>query len=112
MNYSQMKNIVVLRDIPSNIVDEAIVILKNSATIKRKEIIENRNKNVENKEFNYEFAVKEAENVIQEYLENIEKRKEPINISNKIISNYRKLKIYSFILGVTTIIGIIVSIIK
>ena len=28
MNVSQMKNIIVLKDLPSNIVDEAIIILK------------------------------------------------------------------------------------
>lgn len=42
MNIGQMKNIVVLRDLPSNIVDEAIVILKNNTKVKKREIIENR----------------------------------------------------------------------
>ena len=43
MNTSQMKNIIVLRDLPSNIVDEAIVILKKNVKLKNREKIENKN---------------------------------------------------------------------
>lgn len=114
MDISQMKNIVVLKDIPSNLVDEAIVILKNNTNIKKKETVENRNSNkfVENSNGNYDFVVREAENVIKDYIKNVEKPKETKNSVNKILVKYRKLQIYSFLLGITTIIGIIVSIVK
>ena len=77
MNISQMKNIVVLKDLPSNLIDEAIVILKNGNKIK----IEN-----EKKEENYETAIKEAEFIVQSYIKNLEKPKD-----NK--SDMKKLKL-------------------
>ena len=43
MNASRMKNIIVLKDLPSNLVDEAIVILKSGKKIKQKEFIESKN---------------------------------------------------------------------
>lgn len=114
MNENQMKNIIVLKDLPSNIVDEAIVILKNNVKVKDKEKVENKNSNRNQEETNenYEFAVKEAELIIQNYIKEIEKpkdeKKQLINMNVK----YKKLQISSFLLGITAIIGIIVSIIK
>ena len=40
MKQNQMKNMVVIKDLPSNIVDEAIIILKNNK--KRDKIISNK----------------------------------------------------------------------
>ena len=40
MNPNQMKNMIVLKNIPSNIVEEAIIILKNNKKIKSLERIE------------------------------------------------------------------------
>ena len=114
MNISQMKNIVVLKDIPSNIVDEAIVILKNNTNVKKKELIDNKNSNRfnEDKNGNYDFVVNEAENVIKDYIKNIEKPKETKVSINKMTVKYRKLQVYSFLLGIIAIIGILVGIIK
>ena len=113
MDISQMRNIVVLKDLPSNIVDEAIVILKNNSTIKKKEIAENKSKNnfEETKNVNYEFVVKEAENIIQDYIKSVEKPKDNNNVS-KLAIKYRKLQISSLLLGITTIIGIIMCVIN
>ena len=41
MDISNMRNMVVLKNLPSNIVDEAIVILKTNKKIKRPEMAEN-----------------------------------------------------------------------
>ena len=114
MNISQMKNIIVLKDIPSNIVDEAIVILKNNTYIKKKEFIDNKNSNkfTEDSNGKYDFVINEAENVIKDYIKNLEKPKEAKGNINKILVKYRKLQIYSFLLGIIAIIGIIVNIIK
>ena len=40
MENSNMKNMVILRDLPSNIVEEAIVILKSSKKVKKLEKID------------------------------------------------------------------------
>ncbi len=42
MNIKAMKNIIVLKDLPSNIAEEAIVILKSNSKIKNKEIVESK----------------------------------------------------------------------
>ena len=109
-----MKNIVILKDIPSNIVDEAIVILKNNISIKRREKVDNKylNKTDENINSNNEFLIQEAENVINDYVKRIEKPKENKASINKLLIKYKKLQIYSFLLGVLAVIGIMVSIIK
>ena len=111
MDVSQMRNIIVLKDIPSNIVDEAIVILKSNNVIKKKEIVENKSLNKFEEDNNKEFIIKEAENVINNYVEKFEKPKEKNNF-NKILVKYKKLQVYSFFLGIIAFIGIIVSIIK
>ena len=41
MNTENMKNMVVLKNLPSNIVEEAIVVLKNNEVVKDRELIEN-----------------------------------------------------------------------
>lgn len=114
MDISQMKNIIVLKDLPSNIVDEAIVILKNNTNVKRKEKVENRNSNKleENSVENYELVIKEAEYIIQNYIKNIENPTEPKNNIQNMNIKYKKLQISSLLLGITTIISLIVSIIK
>ena len=40
MNVSNMKNMVVLKNLPSNIIDEAIVVLKSNTKVKNLEKIE------------------------------------------------------------------------
>lgn len=109
MNLSQMKNIIVLKDIPSNIVDEAIIILKNNANVKSK-VTDNKSNDSDSN--NYDFVVNEAENVIKDYIKSIEKTKDNKLCSNRIISKYRKLQITSFLLGFLAIVGILVGIIK
>ena len=112
MDVSQMKNIIVLKDLPSNIVDEAIVILKNNSNVKKKETVENRNVNKFEEQSNgsYELAVREAEYVIQDYIKNIERPKENKTSLAKMKIKYKKLQISSILLGITTIIGIILCI--
>lgn len=49
METSNMKNMVVLKNLPSNLVEEAIVILKSSKKVKKLEKIEKKN-NIEKSE--------------------------------------------------------------
>ncbi len=112
MNISQMKNMIILKDLPSNIVDEAIVILKTNAKVKNKEKIENKNldKSKENNEDNYDFVIKEAEYIIQDYIQDVEK---PNQIKSKDINyKYKRLQISSLFLGLTVIALIILSVIR
>ena len=63
MNNLDMKNIIVLKDLPSNIIDEAIVVLKNNK-IKRKD----GNENMDDDFVNINI-VEEAQQIIGEYIE-------------------------------------------
>ncbi len=109
MNVSSMKNIVVLKDLPSNLVDEAIVILKKGAKIKNKEIVDNvdnktKNNFVEYDSNNYDIAIKEAEGIVKEYIDRIEKNNENKSYISKINLKYKRLKFCSLFLGITMIV--------
>ena len=114
MDISQMKNIVVLKDLPSNIVDEAIVILKNNSNIKKKEVIDytKMNKSEESENGTYDTVIKEAEYIVQDYIKNIEKNNETKRNINKINLKYKRLQIYSILFGIAAIICMFISIFK
>ena len=69
MQNSNMKNIVVLKNLPSNLVDEAIVILKSKKTAKRLEFIEKKSNITYNRtKENNDYVIREAESVISSYI--------------------------------------------
>lgn len=106
MNASRMKNIIVLKDLPSNLVDEAIVILKNGNKVKYQEIIEEREEsNFEIKQGNSsDIAIKEAELLVSNYIKKLEKPNEQSITIRKMRLKYKKLQLCSFFLGLTTIV--------
>ena len=96
MEKSQMKNIVVLRNLPSNVIEEAFVILKSNKYAKKIEYIDKK-ENIKNKEKNDKsnnYIIREAESVISNYInivENKDKKSEDLVLKKK----YKKLKLYS-----------------
>ena len=101
MNSNQMKNMIILKDIPSNLIDEAIIILKNNKKIKALERIESKNGNKNTTPKSGEYIVKEAEMVISNYLSKVEKEKQIKSYSIRQIENrYKRLKAICIILGV------------
>ena len=115
MNQSNSKNMVVFKNIPSNLVEEAIIILKANARIKKPERIE-ENKNVENvkqsKKEN-DYILKEAEMLVNSYVSRLEKKKEDkknknINLSKK----YIRLKNYAYVASFILIIESILLIVR
>ena len=112
MDTSNMKNIVVLKDLPSNIVEEAIVFLKPNQKIRNLELVkkqtyeEKSNKKEKHKNTKDEksktknYAVKEAEMVIADYITKIENQKENSNKKNKNLQKkYNRLK--KIVIGVS-----------
>ena len=74
MDKENMKNMIVLKDLPSNIVDEAIVILKPNIKLKNLNIVENnKNKKVkkEKSENPKKYILNEAKNVISFFRNNV-----------------------------------------
>lgn len=105
MSTENMKNMVVLKNLPSNIVDEAIVILKPNVKLKNLDLAENKKeiKSVksEKEQNSKKYIINEAEMVISNYLSKIESEKKTIAKVNKRIENkYKRLKALSIFLGI------------
>lgn len=108
MDINKMRNIVILKNLPSNIVDEAFVVLKQNQKIKKFEFVENQKDNFSEyeRENEDEYIVKEAELLISNYITELEgqdlcgKKYE-----NKIIKKYKKMKTVSFVLGLLLIVS-------
>ena len=115
MEESKLKNMVVLKNLPSNIVEEAIVILKETKKVKKLEKID-KNKTMEftkrdKKEKDY--VLKEAEMLVATYINQLEKKKEKREITNKKINKkIKKLKAYSAILSIILFIETLILMIK
>lgn len=84
MNKDSLKNIVLLKDLPSNIIEEAIVVLKENKKIhKYQKIIDEQNKtnnheidknNKTNKSINEnDYIIKEAYMLLEDYTKRLEK---------------------------------------
>lgn len=111
MQANSVKNIVILKNLPSNIVEEAIVILKSNKYAKKLQMIEkNNNKELEQKESNSkEYVVKEAEALLSSYISKIEDKK-TIDKPNKTLNEkYKKLKKYSIIMTILFAISFIIN---
>ncbi len=99
MKNSNLKNIVVLKNLPSNIVEEAFVILKSNKEARKLEKIEKSKKiqtSTTRKE-NKDYVLKEAEMIISNYLTKIENKKDNENKKTKLNQKYKKLKRYAYI---------------
>lgn len=99
MEASNLKNMVVLKNLPSNIVEEAIIILKNSKKIKRLEKIENnKNNNKQSRQpKEKDYILKEAEMLVNSYVSKMENKEDKKIIENKIQQKYKKIKKYAIL---------------
>lgn len=104
MEKSQMKNIVVLKNLPSNLIEEAFVIVKSKKTAKSLEYIDKKenSKKQESGQDTKDYIIREAESVISSYISGMEKKEkklESVNTNKK----YKMLKFYS--IAVTIILA-------
>ena len=114
METSNLKNMVVLKNLPSNIVDEAIIILKANKKIKNLQKIEQKKNinNSNNEKKDKEYILKEAEMIVNNYISSVE-NKEKKNIFNKEAKErYNKLKKYSIAITAMCILETLTLIIK
>lgn len=108
MKVENMKNMLVLRDLPSNIVEEAIVIMKPNIKIKdieyKKDKIKNEKFTKEGKEKTRDkegaYIIKEAEMLISNYISQVENPIQTDRKTKKILKKYERLKKVSLVLGV------------
>ncbi len=112
MEQEQMKNIIVLKNLPSNIIDEAFVILKSNTKIKSLERIDKNNHIQERQQKEDNYIVREAEMVISNYISRIEKPGEEGDRKTKQIElRYKRLKLITIILSFVVFVNAIISII-
>ena len=112
METSKLKNMVVLKNLPSNIVDEAIIVLKTNKKVKKLQKIEKNKNQVENEndKTDKEDILKEAEMIVNNYISKIENN-EKKNIFNKEAkAKYSKLKKYAIGITIMSILQAIVII--
>lgn len=110
MEASKLKNMVVLKNLPSNIVDEAIIVLKSNKKVKKLQKIENKRiKTEESIKKDKEYILKEAEMLVNSYVSKVENSKKTI-INKESKQKYNKLKKYSIAITVMCIIQSIIII--
>ncbi len=100
MENSKLKNMVVLKNLPSNLVEEAIVILKSNKKVKKLQKIEKNNANSRPKRTKGEkdYILKEAEMLVSNYiskLENDYRAKELKRV--KASQKYKRLRNYAYL---------------
>lgn len=129
MDVNGMKNIVILKNLPSNLLEEAIIVVKdkrkavdidclkntNSKEKNREEIVQGYMKEEDFKKIerierdNRQFVVKEAEMVIKNYLQRMEDGQRVID-KNKLKKKYNRLKYINFVLLAISILSTLVCI--
>ncbi len=101
MPNSNLKNIVVLKNLPSNLVDEAIVILKSNKDAKKLQFVEKSvGQEYEEHITTSDYIIKEAESVIASYITRLEKNKIIKKSNNNIETKYKKIKVYSIFVSI------------
>ena len=110
MESSDMKNMVVLKNLPSNMVEEAIIIFKETQKVRQKELVDKSNKESlrQKQTKSKEYILKEAEMLVTDYINKIENKRKITN-NTDILNKYEKLKKYSICSTVLLILSIIIN---
>lgn len=110
MDTNTMKNMIILRDLPSNMVEEAYIVFKNNVKIHKVEKVEKGK--IEKKEEKIEskdYMVKEAEMIINDYITKIEKREYELGSGNKKLKEkYKKLKAITLFLTIFSFLSLVI----
>ena len=107
MEKCKMKNVVVLRNLPSNLIEEAFVVVKSKKVARSLEYIDLKNgKSTSNCKDNG-YIVREAESVLFSYANLIEKKE---NKKEEYIwkTKFKKLLIFNAIISICLLISIII----
>ena len=107
MDIGQMKNIVVLKNLPSNIVDEAIVVLKQNKKVKNIQYSRKNSSKEEMPKHDNGYIVKEAELLINKYIKD-EEEKSKIKKESNLEKKYKIQKYISFGLAFVALIEFII----
>ena len=127
MNQSNMKSVIILKNLPSNLIDEAIMVVKDKKKVKDinySDFIKYKEENgiiqgdmriedlkkIENiKKEDRKYVIKEAEVVVTNYIKRIEDNLSDRKL-DKLKKSYKKSKLLNILLAMTTIISISLAI--
>ena len=107
METSKMKNMVVLKNLPSNMIEEAIVIFKENSKIKAKDVINKSNQLSQVQGKSKDIIFKEAEMLLNDYVKRVESSKNRKIFDKKI--NDKFLKKYSVVITILFIISLTIN---
>lgn len=107
METSKMKNMVVLKNLPSNMIEEAIVIFKENSKIKAKDVINKSNQLSQIQGKSKDIIFKEAEMLVNDYVKKVESSKNKKIFDKKI--NDKFLKKYSIVITILFIISLTIN---
>ena len=107
METSKMKNMVVLKNLPSNMIEEAIVIFKENSKIKAKDVINKSNQLSQVQGKSKDIIFKEAAMLVNDYVKRVESSKNRKIFDKKI--NDKFLKKYSVVITILFIISLTIN---
>lgn len=112
MESSKLKNMVVLKNLPSNIVDEAIIVLKANKKVKKLQKIEQNKNSIsnENDKKDKEYILKEAEMLVNNYISKIENNDKKNIFNKEAKEKYNKLKKYAIAITIMSVLQAIIII--
>ena len=98
MQEESLKNMVILKNLPSNLVEEAIIVLKSSKNVKKLIKVEEhkKEKKLPQRKIEKDYIVKEAEMLVSEYLARIENHNKQLKSRQLSNKKYNRLKKYSY----------------
>lgn len=113
-----MKNMIVLKNIQSNMVEEAYVVLKNNVKIHKLEKIDKKKKDTEkdsnkDKQKSKDYMIKEAEMIVNDYISKMEKKEyELVNGNKDLKEKYKRLKSITIFLSMFSLLSILAIVFK
>ena len=107
METSKMKNMVVLKNLPSNMIEEAIVIFKENSKIKAKDVINKSNQLSQIQGKSKVIIFEEAEMLVNDYVKRVKSSKNKKIFDKKI--NDKFLKKYSIVITILFIISLTIN---
>ena len=114
MDIQNMKNMVILKNLPSNLVEEAFIVLKDNVNVHKEQLANskisiNNKKNMQSKD----YVIKEAEMIIKEYVSKVENKKnKTTKEKTELQEKCKKLKYSTIFFAMFSILSIISLILK
>ena len=106
MEKCKMKNVVVLRNLPSNLIEEAFVVVKSKKVARSLEYIDGKNE-IDKKDCKDDgYIVREAESVLASFVSLVEKKEEK-KVDLTLKKRYNVLKFYGILVTVAFIVAAI-----